>query len=474
MANLGNTQQASTSQLGPPPAGPPPQGAGANDAAYQDMLKRFQQEASAMGYTLPTLVASSAGSSSNPVVQGGVTASGTNTGTDPDALQAGWNAFMQNGSTSQGNMFSHASQSAPNTPLRPGYRSKNEFERVTGDVPVDKFPYGTTDANWLDWSLRFEKAVQVSTNAYGRDRLEELCLQWISLKLNEEAQPIYSKCENRDKSWPLLRAELAEAFEDPRIKRQWARSMGAYKKTAGMTLQIYRANVIGLVNKYSPGIALDKEAYTLELYNRFVGGLEVDWREYLEESIPYTKETLNNAYSQALKYEAKLAKKGVEFSASAAMTDAEKDSVEKIRLDLEKVKTQLSTNKPQYQGGARNSGYRRDRSHDRSRSQGRGSGQGSRRDSPFPKRGERRQSSNSGRSGSSTDRSRSGSGSYKKDDLRAIQTGDEDSDSEFNKKFLENAAKTMSQAMSQALATSLKGISLKPKSSKRGLRSKKD
>ena len=132
---------------------------------------------------------------------------------------------------------------------------------------------------------------------------------WIPLKLNDEAQPIYARCEQKNKSWPLLREELAEAFEDVRMRRQWNRNKDAYQKPADMSLQVYRANVIGLVNKYSPGLTAHEDLYADELYVRFIAGLEDDWREYIEEAIPYTEETLENAYSFALKYEAKLAQK---------------------------------------------------------------------------------------------------------------------------------------------------------------------
>ena len=199
--------------------------------------------------------------------------------------------------------------SCPSTPLQSGFRSKNEFERVTGEIPIDKFNYGSLKADWMDWSQRFENAVQVSTNAHGRKRLEELCLMWIPLKLNDEAQPIYARCKQKNKSWPLLREELAEAFEDVRMRRQWNRNKDAYQKPADMSLQVYRANVIGLVNKYSPGLTAHEDLYADELYVRFIAGLEDDWREYIEEAFPYTEETLENAYSFALKYEAKLAQK---------------------------------------------------------------------------------------------------------------------------------------------------------------------
>ena len=80
---------------------------------------------------------------------------------------------------------------------------------------MDQFQYGSPDADWIQWVERFERAVQVATNALGQARLEELCLLWVSLKLNDKAQPIYDKCQHKDSNWPLLKGELAEALEDP-------------------------------------------------------------------------------------------------------------------------------------------------------------------------------------------------------------------------------------------------------------------
>ena len=296
----------------------------ADSASLDTLVQEFQAKAAAMGLNPPAGIFSLASNQAPPP------SSNPNSDTSAGANQ----------NLGAGN-FAGSSFSAPTTPQRPGFRSKNEFERVTGDIPIEKFEYGKEEADWVDWSLRFERAVQAATNAYGRDRLEELCLMWIPLKLAAGAQPIYNKCEHRDKNWPLLRAELAEALEDPRIKRRWARHPDAYKKPANVTLQVYRANIIGYVNKYSPAVVADKEAYSMELYNRFVNGLEVDWREYLEDTIPFGKETLDNAYNQALKYEGKLAKKSVDFTA-AAMSDAEKDNFKKMRHDIEQIKTQVS------------------------------------------------------------------------------------------------------------------------------------
>ena len=393
---------------------------------------------------------------------------------NPNTLQAGFTAFRQNRPRFHGNRWgsSHGNQGGSGS-------GQGTFERVSGELPVDKFPYGTADADWEQWVRRFEKAVKVATNAATPERLEELCLLWIPLKLNDEAQSIYEKCANKERDWQSLKAELAEALEDPMIRRKWARYPDAYKKPASMSLQVYRANIIGLVNKYSSALATDPTAYNIELYNRFVNGLAVDYREYIEESIPYSKETLDNAYSQALKHEAKLAKKSVEFSGAtaAAMTDAEKDGMEKMRLDLEKVKTQLSAQKRESSTEGRNRGWRsRDSSAEgrnrgwRSRDQRRGSRDDRRGNSPYPSKGrESRPSSGSGRSASSGNGSRSGSGNFRKNDFRAIQTADEDSDTEFNNKFVESAA----AAFSQALTSSMKRLSVRPKGPRKGTRSKK-
>ena len=336
MSNQDPNQQAGTTQQTTnQPVGASQQTAQPNQQlTLADLIKQFQEAARDHNISLPPhlQVALQTPPSSSPV-------SSANT----DALRMSNALFNANCPPSQGNMWGIPGLSASGlTSLSsPCISGRNTYERVPEKIPIDKFKYGTPGADWSQWSLLFVQAVQAATNAKGRDRLEQLCLLWIPLKLNEEAQPIYDKTEHKEKSWPLLRAELEEAFEDPRIKRQWARNRDAYKKPANMSLQVYRANIIGYVNKYSPALATDPKAHALELYNRFVDGLEVDWRDYIEESIPWGKECLDKAFSQALKYEARLAKKSVDFSA-AAMTNAEKDGMEKIRLDVEKLKIQAA------------------------------------------------------------------------------------------------------------------------------------
>ena len=197
--------------------------------------------------------------------------------------------------------------------------NRTSFEKVTHDIPIEKFPFGVPGADWTEWSMRFELAVQAATNAQGRDRLEALCLLWISLKLNDEAMPLYNQCPSKKTEWVSLKAELEEAFEDTHVKRLWVRSLEAFKKPEDMSLQVYKAKVMGMVSKYSPATLNDAEAHEAELYSRFVGGLGKKLREYIEESVSFGEETLDEAFHLALKYEEKL-KKSADFAGAAMRT----------------------------------------------------------------------------------------------------------------------------------------------------------
>ena len=256
-----------------------------------------------------------------------------------NTLAAGSNLRL-NLQAQQTGMYAGLSASAPTTPVR------STFERVTGEIPIDKYEYGSAEANWSDWVLGFEKAVQVATNAANRDCLEQLCLQWLPLKLNDGAQPIYAKCEYKDKSWPSLRAELAERLDDPTVRRQWERSMDAYKKPASMQLQAYRAKIIGLVNQYSPGLVMDPKAYARELYYRFINGLEKSQKEYVEDALPYGEETLDNAFNAALKYEIKIERESVGSAAAVRFPASKEQQIKELQYEIDKLSARLDSMMP--------------------------------------------------------------------------------------------------------------------------------
>ena len=198
---------------------------------------------------------------------------------------------------------------------------------MPNDIPIQKFPYGKKGANWKDYAVRFLRAVKTVTNAATPERVKEIALLWIPLKLPEEAQPIYQACQHKDTDWDLLVEELEEGMEDPLIRRNWVRDLGAYKKPTDMTMQVYKANVHGYVTKYSPGVLNDPKALQTELYNRFVHGLEPEMREDIDSSIPFGKETIERAYNIAIKYELKIKSKQETFT-GAAMSERRNSPVD--------------------------------------------------------------------------------------------------------------------------------------------------
>ena len=215
---------------------------------------------------------------------------------------------------------------------------------------------------------------------------------------------------------------------------------------------MYKANVIGFVNKYSPAVVNDPKAYAMELYNRFVHGLDPEWREAIDDAIPFGKETIERAYNSAIKYELKCKEsKQVAFS-GAAMTDSERDHMQRLKLDVAKIRTDVDSikrssrrDKHDYQSGYKSKNFKHSKNHKSSphqRQSGQSGNSGNR-------------SSTSGRSGSSSNSSQSHSKSP--EDLRAIQTADGDSDSE----VIGARAKAMTESISKAITEGMKGLSLK-------------
>ena len=291
-----------------------------------------------------------------------------------------------------------------------GRGASAHFEKIPTDIPIHKFPYGEPGADLREYASRFRRAVKTVTNALTEERTDELCLMWFPLKLPDEAQSIYQGCEHKDSNWKLLIEELEELMEDPIIRRNWSRDLGAYKKPAGVSLQVYKANVLSYVHKYSPAVMNDPKSYKLECYNRFVHGLEFDWREAIDAGIPFGKETIERAYNQAIKYELRgKESKQVAFT-GAAMTDQERNK------------------------------------HDKKRHQS---------------SSHHRQSGQMCEVGdcSSTSEESDSSSSLSEEDLRAIQYADEDSDSE----DIKARTKVMTESISKAVLEGMKGLSVKPK-----------
>ena len=215
--------------------------------------------------------------------------------------------------------------------------TRSNKERTPSEIPVEKFEYGSVNADFAEWVNLFEVAVRTATNAVGQARQEELFLQWVSLKMNEAARPIFHNCPSRSTNWLQLKKELNEGFEDPDVKRRWARDPEAYMRPKGMSLQVYKAKVLSLVNKYSPWVINHPIAYQMELYTRFLNGLDKTCRDYVDEAIAYGKESIDTAYNAACKFESKQ-EKGEEGSFTAgAISDSRRERMRKMEHQMEEI-----------------------------------------------------------------------------------------------------------------------------------------
>ena len=100
--------------------------------------------------------------------------------------------------------ISELNLATPNTASISGRRANTRYEKIPTDIPIAKYAYGKPGADWREYAKRFKRAVKTVTNALTEERLDELCLLWIQLKLPDEAQSIYQGCASKDTDWDRL------------------------------------------------------------------------------------------------------------------------------------------------------------------------------------------------------------------------------------------------------------------------------
>ena len=356
----------------------------AEDQAYKALLTEFQARARALGREIPDLLLTQPPSRTRGTEEVGGEDPGGATGQRLRAnLAAGYSSHMQD----------------------PQF-----MEKTPSNLPIEEFPYGKPGVDWNEYAFRFEGTAKAATNAQTQERVDQICCTWLPLKLPDDAQPIYRQCQHKN-NWTMLKAELEVAFEDPMIRRRWSRDLGAYKRPPGMTLQVYNAKIIGYVHRYSPHVVNDPKAYANELYVRFIHGLDDEYKAYIEESIPFGKETIQNACNQAIKLELKKQERNQGARVGMASTDGKKSQMENMKQDLAGLKASLSALTECQVSSSESSSYEEDTS-----------------------------------------------GS---EDFNAIQAEDEDSDAE----EIQKRAQSMSKAVTKAIMEGMKGLKVKPKSS---------
>ena len=121
-------------------------------------------------------------------------------------------------------------------------------EKAANSIPVEAFRPDEDDFD--EWVERFERAITLATNVTDKRRKDELCLNWISLKLDDRARIMLGNC--KEKEWAKLKVELKDLLIDPQEKYNWRARRATITWDGKESFHVLAANIIRAVDKYDP------------------------------------------------------------------------------------------------------------------------------------------------------------------------------------------------------------------------------
>ena len=234
---------------------------------------------------------------------------------------------------------------------------RNHRKTRPGTLPgISQFKFGEANENWTSWIKQFRNTVKGHTDPRDRADLNKTCLKLLPAYLNSLAHDIYTNSKHKS-DWDLLKKELEDAFEDPEIRQNWKTNLGAYKWDGSQPLNVYKGNIVRLVNKYDTEIRETPAALDSAYYSRFHAGLPEDYQGFIEQQLYEGKQTIDYAVRSAQRFQAwKKKQKDKPPEISAATTFENTNTHERLRAvehGIERINTHINRNSAQNQNGNR-------------------------------------------------------------------------------------------------------------------------
>ena len=195
-------------------------------------------------------------------------------------------------------------------------------EMSAGRLQIKHFDFADSAADWSQWGTRYESAIFNQCNPKDRDRHARLNLKWVSTYLNDASFAIWNRCKHKSDSWHKLKAELDDAFDDPKIRANWSTDVAAYKWDQIIPLKQYASNVQRYVQKFDKCIVGVPSALQKSYYSRFLNGLPAEYKDQIDGNLPDGKETIERALAMAIKFQKVLERKKAEKAAAVVSAPA--------------------------------------------------------------------------------------------------------------------------------------------------------
>ena len=171
-------------------------------------------------------------------------------------------------------------------------------------IPCASFSIGKDFDTYI---VHFVDNIRAVYNITGADdRLDDLCLQWLSSKLEPgPTRQVYENLgPNAKNNWGRLKAALSEAFTDDKDRLDFLSRMDAHQRTPEMSLRTYKDSLLAKMDKYQAPLKAVQAEWNRTACQRFREGLKNPLlKAHLMMNCPEDSTTIEEAFKVATSWE---------------------------------------------------------------------------------------------------------------------------------------------------------------------------
>ena len=221
-------------------------------------------------------------------------------------------------------------------------RKNPEIKNCT-KIHLEKYNPDNKEEDFSIWISQFEEAINQRLNPHSQRRHYIACKRWLPSLLKTDAYSVWSRAEYKDSDWPLLKQELAAAFEDSSVRAEWRTSLKAYMwDERNQTLQSYCAKVKHLVDTFETEMVGFPKAIKAQYFLRFINGLPDDYAQHIKLSLPPNSTDIDKAMDVCTQWQfCKSLQNNSELGASAAFQDPKTSKLTRNKTNLNRLDNEM-------------------------------------------------------------------------------------------------------------------------------------
>ena len=166
--------------------------------------------------------------------------------------------------------------------------------RGTSSIGVEDYVSGQDFEEYADL---FVSGVKLATNARDQQEVDDLCLQWLPLKLDAPALAVYKQADKT--SWSALKEDLIKLLVDPQEKFKWQARLTTIKWDGKESFHALASRVKRAVDKYDK--EMPQAFKDRDYYQRFCDALPKYYRGAIHMGCNADERNIDNAKELALR-----------------------------------------------------------------------------------------------------------------------------------------------------------------------------